>query len=266
MPPVPGSSRPSQGSRISPRAGAAAGAASAWISGSASAAGRDRRLLGASAARRPASSGQREQDRGRSSASAPVIEERGPERVVDRADERAVQAIGHVVEGLALLVVAVELGALLVERALEAGARVLGVERAGDRPDQVELLLRRQARVEDRGGAALAGVVDGRVERARGDRREQQQRERDAPVADGEQAGGLGGGALGQQPAGQGVERHAHADARQDLRQDDPGHRRARHRRQHQDSRADQQAAGGGARAVVARDARARRTRRAAGR
>ena len=69
----------------------------------------------------------------------------------------------------------------------------------------------------------------------------QRERERDARVPDRQQPGRLTGGALRQQPAG---ERHAHAEAGEDLRRDDPAGRRSRKQRERGHARADDCAAG----------------------
>ena len=65
------------------------------------------------------------------------------------------------------------------------------------------------------------------------------------------------GVALGQEAAGQRPERQAHPEARRDLRQDDPGDRRAGHEGEHEDPGADEQAACRRPGAIRAADPRA---------
>ncbi len=77
----------------------------------------------------------------------------------------------------ALLGVVGEAARLRVERPPQPVARVDRVEVGDERPGELELVERRQPRVEDQRRAALAHVRDRVVELRRGDRRQQEQRD-----------------------------------------------------------------------------------------
>ncbi len=111
-------------------------------------------------------------------------------------------------------------------------------------------------RVEDRGGALLAGGVDRRGEVRRDQGRERRERERDPGVADGEQSRDVMASAFGHQLAGERRQGHAHPGSRQHLRHDrPPGRRRGQQGKASHPAR-DQEATGDRPRLRVARQPR----------
>jgi hypothetical protein len=149
-------------------------------------------------------------------------QQRDPERGVDAAQQRVVGALGEPRVLAPLLRVAGEARRLCIERTAQPRTRVDGVDVGDERTGELELVDRRQPRVEHQRRALLAHVGDGVVELRRGDGRQDHQRDRYPGVPDRQQAGRLPGRPLREQLAGERRQRHPHAQAGEDLRQDDP--------------------------------------------
>ena len=160
-------SRGAHGSAITTGSGATDGRTIAWTAGSASAA-----TATPSAIVRPARRAGEHRDRAEQREPA-RDQERDPERVVDPREQRVVGALGQPRVLARVLRVVGEAARLGVERSRSAVARVRRVEVGDERPGQLELVERRQPRVEDQRRAALPHVGDRAVELRGGDRREQ---------------------------------------------------------------------------------------------
>ena len=157
------------GSAITTGSGASSGRATAWATGSASAA-----AAAASASARPRRVARGITATAPTSASPPVI--RNAIRNASSIPATSVSSARSVSSAYtrALLGIVGEAPRLRVERRAQAVARVGRVEVGDQRAGQLDLVQRRELRVEHQRGAALAHVRDGVVELRGGDRGDQQ--------------------------------------------------------------------------------------------
>ena len=139
--------------------------------------------------------------------------------------------------------VALEPGLRLVDLLMQLAAGIVGVEAPEEVRRDLDLLLRRQVRVEHGGRALLAGRVDRRGQGGGDQRREGGERERDAGVANREQPRRVLPGSLRQKLAREGGQRQAHPGAGEQLRHDGQPCRGAREQGEAADPARDQQAA-----------------------